>query len=378
MLFERGYESNGEAQLQFTPASRALTDDRGEYEVAGLRPGEYFVRVDGGRPVIPTVFYPGVMAADQAVPVSVPAGASIGGVDIKLRQEKLFSIRLKIQSAFTHQLLGLELLGLGISGTVTEDLGGGAYLLTKIPKGEYDLDVHFTSRNPVQRFGHRLRGVVVDKDLDLGAVNVDSQVSVSGRVTLPGGAPFPRSVDLEAIENVPFDPFGGPINGDGSFVIGNVSRGRYAVSVAGAAPDVYVRSVRYEGREILSEGLRLDRPPAGLLEVVLDRSAATITGFVRNPLGEPVAYGRVALVPEGSRRQNPELIFAAVTDENGRFSIQGVPPGSYSALAWQYTPPNAYRNEEFLAEYLKRAARVDAVGASTSEIEIRAQELVGR
>jgi hypothetical protein len=94
-------------------------------------------------------------------------------------------------------------------------------------------------------------------------------------------------------EDVPFGrPLGVRPKEDGSFLVENISRGRYGIQVNGS-PDLYVRSVRYEGRDGSDEELLIDGPLSGALEVILDRPSAKVSGIVRDSRNEPVAYGRI-------------------------------------------------------------------------------------
>jgi hypothetical protein len=72
-------------------ALRAMTNARGEYEIAGVQAGAYLVvvnhRQEGGpdaRSPIPTTFYPGVQAEAAAKPVQVARSAVVAKIDFKL------------------------------------------------------------------------------------------------------------------------------------------------------------------------------------------------------------------------------------------------------------------------------------------------------
>jgi hypothetical protein len=47
--------------------------------------------------------------------------------------------------------------------------------------------------------------------------------------------------------------------------------------------------------------------------------------------GSPVKSARVALMPDHSRSH--EQLYAATTDNDGQFTIKGIPPGRYRFLA---------------------------------------------
>jgi protocatechuate 3,4-dioxygenase beta subunit len=100
---------NGRRQQM--PLSSDSTDDRGEYRIAGLMPGKYFLQVSASRPImmheagqmrpaegpgdqtyIP-LFYPGVTELGQAQALSLAPGQEARGVDLSLRKANTWRIR---------------------------------------------------------------------------------------------------------------------------------------------------------------------------------------------------------------------------------------------------------------------------------------------
>jgi hypothetical protein len=63
---------------------------------------------------------------------------------------------------------------------------------------------------------------------------------------------------------------------------------------------------------------------------------------VKDRQDKPVPAGRIALLPEHSRRNNPYLVRTGVAIERGDYTIETIPPGEYTAIAFpdedQFTP----------------------------------------
>ena len=82
-------------QLDEHEMGRAKTDDRGEFRLAGLRPGAYFVRAGAsgkntGAIVRPgtwtyrTSYYPGVSQMDEAQTIQVKGGADVSAINLQV------------------------------------------------------------------------------------------------------------------------------------------------------------------------------------------------------------------------------------------------------------------------------------------------------
>ena len=84
---------------------------------------------------------------------------------------------------------------------------------------------------------------------------------------------------------------------------------------------------------------------------------------------KPAVGATVALVPEAKRS---DLYQTGTTDQNGRFTIRGVAPGSYQIYAWDSIDYGAYRDPDFLAVYTNQAktVTVDEKGRVTQDLPL--------
>ena len=142
------------------PVGQAQTDDRGEYRVHDLAPGNYYVscHVDARRSPVVTetdgkkayaaTYYPGVTAVDAATAVAVTAGSE-GIANFSLAPSAAFTVRGKIVGAGENSMISVMVMpaenpfGAGLSPTFAKDksfeLNGvlpGSYGLTAISYDE--------------------------------------------------------------------------------------------------------------------------------------------------------------------------------------------------------------------------------------------------
>jgi hypothetical protein len=95
-----------------------------------------------------------------------------------------------------------------------------------------------------------------------------------------------------------------------------------------------------------------------------------VKGTVRNTRGDGIPKGQVVVFPTQDRNQNPMFLKTAEADESGSFSIQGLAPGEYRALAWEDALPRLAKDPGFLASLGQRGTRFTILQSSTATIDV--------
>jgi uncharacterized surface anchored protein len=139
------------------------------------------------------------------------------------------------------------------------------------------------------------------------------------------------------------------VNADGSFEWKNMPAGRYSVQIsdASAIPDWFLKSVAAGGRDVADSGFSVSGGTTQL-DLVASANGAVAEGVATNQKDEPVADAVVIAVPEARFRSHPDRYRKAITDQSGRFTLRGLPPGDYTLFAWESVDGEAYYNPEFL------------------------------
>jgi hypothetical protein len=132
-----------------------------------------------------------------------------------------------------------------------------------------------------------------------------------------------------------------------------------------------LKAARLGGVDVLEEGLHLTGPPENPLELVLSAATGQVQGVVLDEERKPVTGTRVVLVPEPRRRKRTELFKETLTDQYGRFTLRGAPPGEYKLFAWEELDFGGYQDPEFLKPYEEQGETVRIDEGSQLSVELK-------
>jgi hypothetical protein len=196
-------------------------------------------------------------------------------------------------------------------------------------------------------------------------LQIQKGTTIRGKVVGQGTTALPMDkikINLRSQDTMP-DAFAiivGAISVDsgGNFSAPDIPSARYSLQVSGLPETAYVADIRQVGATIFNTGFVVGSEPAIPLEIVVNANGATIEGIVQTPDSKPAGVTTVVLVPPAADRQNAMKYKSMETDNNGSFSMKGVPPGEYTLFAWESVPFTAWMNSDFLAKYQNRGHRV--------------------
>ena len=174
----------------------------------------------------------------------------------------------------------------------------------------------------------------------------------------------------------------GAVQTNGTFCLANVAQGDYRVyvppllntfqwgtsSLSPLLQNAYIKSIRLGGADVLTDGLRLNVAPQEPLEVVIG-TGAKLSGTVINEKRESVVNATIALVPT-STRARLDLYRTTTSDHGGRYNMQGIPPGSYRAFAWENVERDAWQDPEFLTLIEGRGTTVQATEGIQADADL--------
>ncbi len=365
-------------------------NDRGEFRIAGLAPGRYYVRAepDEGwekqhhpdvtdQPAIrqqPT-WYPSSSDIDSAAPITLSAGQQLNGLDIRLRRGVGSRLRILGKVSGLQNIPGPQgdprMVGRRIfarrassvtvdeiySGTITPD---GSFKIAGVSSGTYDIWM-----TQGYAWSGRLGQATVqvdDRDVENVSIELHPPQTLHVNVSIEGDPAKPPRipVNLEAVDSLGIEPYSIPRD-DGSIDFSDLGLGRYRVYVQEPfRRRAYLKSLRYGNAE--SHDGTFTLASYGVpLELVFSTQGAQLTGTISGQAKTP----RVVLIPTTS-----DAARTATFDQNGVFTIEAIPPGSYKLYAFENVPEDIWVAPEFLKEIESAGVPFEATEGAASAIQL--------
>jgi hypothetical protein len=427
---------NGERTLVPATGSTGIgetTDDRGEYRLYGLAPGDYVVaavpndeaggttRVAGGGTVgyVP-VYSPGTPMASEAATVSVKAGEETPGVNLLLQPVRTATIdgivigpdsirpqdvqlTLTPRSPAPIEAGSTPLASLVASLRLRSSLGPDrTFSFVGVVPGRYTVTARVVERSPLQA-GQTYASVVVGVSSMWGMADVvvdgtdvpgvtlalQPAMTVTGRVqfdaAIGAGAPPADAkrvrVSLRAADLADFALSipSVPANASGAFTIAGVLPGTYRISAAydgDLAADWHLKTAVAKGKDASDFPVQI-QPEEQLSGVVVTMTTATqrLTGLLQDGSGAPAPGLTVVVFPADRAYWSiPRRIRTARSGRDGRYSMADLPAGDYRMAAVTDLGPGESGDPAFLDTLV-----ATAIAFSLRDGEHRVQDLrVGR
>jgi hypothetical protein len=399
--------------------AKGSTNDRGEYRLYGIPSGQYYLGLgtDGTEipPILPVEratrtppmpksfdlrFFPGVRNIEAAAPVEVRPGPELS-LDMKTSRRPGHSIRGLVTDSAAGRAPEKVQIYLVQEGTFRSnfpwqryDASTGQFELWNVAAGSYTLLVQNQTVDSVAKtageaaWSMRMTAWapvrVVDADVDELRLHLYRPAAVAGRVRFEA----PQSQSLPAGISLRLTPIGATawapptafVRGDGTFRADGLLEGEYLARLNFQQPGFYVKSIQYQGADILNSPWRFSgTAQSGEIEILLGQGTGELTGTVTTALAQPgtvttalaqpLPGAQVLLIPE--RRSREDLYILVVSDQYGRFSFSNLPPGDYKLFAWDADAEVDRYNPGYMDrfEHLGRMIRVS--GSSTVNMDLR-------
>lgn len=348
--------------------SEAITDDRGEFRLIGLPPGQYYLSAfdpafqnvgdKEGQLFYSPTFYPGVVFPDEAVRITLDPGVTSDRLEFKLRiirpSRVLGSIATEVEGGGMAKPLIAAAVQMSPTRndqfslfTLTEPSmePGGQYLFANVPPGRYRIQARGeTEHEGVTRFGQYSLEVKGADKRDAHMLLLEGAV-ISGVVaweTTSGRVPT-AAEKAGVIVRMPMEDgneFGDSVSGyvqpDDTWRINGIMAGRHYFRVDGLPDGWHMKRVELLGADITDVPRNFNyKQRAQDFRIVLSDRTTILRGFVVPPGRDDLQSYAVVAFPVNALHWRPQSRHTRLVYPNdaGIFEIKGLPPGQYYLAA---------------------------------------------
>ena len=417
-----GLPTDGRKQLE--TRAGASSNDRGEFRIFGLAPGQYYLRVReigwqegaitcamsvtigggsvslagdgvisnyvsrlagvqcmpqeqirGPKPpmVFGRTFYPSTPNFPRATPLDVTSGGELRNIEIRLHPQSVYSIRVTKPAITGSDGFPLDVRRRGDTErpnnfiTVNEDtmeihgLLPGSYMVSSSWQDPENPDRAMYAHQAVD---------VVDRDVEGVTLNFAPMKTVTGAVKAEGPLTVPfygMNVELDP-DNLEADNITTHVSADGTFTV-HVMPEAYTLMRPRIAT-AYIKAVKMGDRELPGPHIDFARVE-GPMTILFGVDAGSVEGTALNAEGHPVMPSKITLVPAGDNAGWPGRLKIVNADQNGKFAIPAVAPGEYKAFAWLDADLGAPQDPEFRKPYESQGVTVKVEPNGRSSVQLK-------
>jgi len=277
----------------------------------------------------------------------------------------------------------------------------GTYILVATP-GELPSDISFpgagypggaileTERIPIPpdtrirapRLVAKTSLQVSGKDVSNIELPLGPGYKLDGRISIEGSAGPEADAKIAGIriqlipdpETFESAPLPAKVGTGGVFTITGLVPGRYQISIMDAENvpfGTYVKSVQLDNVDAINPRLVITNEPRTPLEIVLGTETGRVAAKVTDAKQSPASGVTVVLIPDSPRRQHFELYISETTEERGEVGFGEVPPGDYTAYAWENIDEGSWWDPAFLQKYEGLGKSVHVTAGAAQNIDLR-------
>lgn len=395
------YDDHSSGVDQIRQFNSAQTNDLGEYEMTPLRPGIYFLSVNG-KPwyaihphsdpahsdldraeaggqaetapsvdrsldvAYPVTYYPDVTDVDSALPIPIRGGERVQA-DLHLNPVPSLRLLFRVPDPGNNGFLVPQFGQPAFEGynhfqtDATRGISPGLVEVTGIPAGRYDIRLVGSGQ------GLQMSGVEITKDgeeIDLSRSDAFSSVKVSVHIPEEPTLPPRLSVGLRSGGRMIASS---QLDAKGTAELNQIPLGRFEFVVWGGK--LYsIAHISAEGAEVSGHSLTVAAGSSPSVSLTLVSGSMELQGIAKKA-GKAFAGAMVVLAPRDPA-VNRDLFRRDQSDLDGTFVLHGVVPGFYTLLAIEDGWDLDWSRSGVIGAYLKRGQKVEVRNQANRPINL--------
>ncbi len=374
------------------PVDEIQTNNKGEFSLATIPPGHYFLSASVARmgfstsiPAPPadgapetayaSTYLPNTLDPADAQKVDVAAGAEVSGLDIQLRKSLVVRVKGRLVDANGDPIKSAHLILTRVgahAGSISMSTGAdpqGRFEMPYVRPGTYTA-MTLQLQGPIPTESTQTL-VVPDRNVENLELGVSPEATIQGKIVVDGDArllPDQFSVVLTTAEGASAAGVPGKIDKSGAFTLDHVRRAPLELMLDDPPEGTYLKSVLFNDRELPGQAFDCSAITTGTLRIVLGTDGGKVEARVSSD-DKPAPFATVVLLPFDPNRRCPLTVRARSSDASGHLTLKDVAPGDYLAFAWEDVEDWVWFDPEFLKSQ-PQGLRVRIGPKATEQVEL--------
>lgn len=380
-------------------AATTTTNDLGQYRLSNLSPGSYVLRASAmdtwmnnegtaSFTFVPT-YYPGVNALSDSETVAVAASQEMLNLNFALRPGRTARIIGSFEASnmpISGQAISLSLTGRTIGNAVAFNAGAGttrtdqngAFEFRNLAPGEYTVstggDKDRGTVTVILSAGDEREVVIGPRQPTLVTGNVRAESDQPPRFALSRLRVVTIAADPDYIPPFTFASPLSTVGADGTFRYADLV-GAYLFRLEGLPDDWVLSGVTMNGNDLTDVPLDLGpgRPARGPLQLAITNRAATLTGKVVDTDDRRTPDATILVFAADPSRWTAASRFIKIgrPRSDGQFTVSGLIPGRYLAVARASIVEGQWEDPVFLKSLVDSAAPFEARLEEPATLDLR-------
>jgi hypothetical protein len=343
---------------------QTLTNDRGEYQIPGVEPGQYYMHVTYDSPgrqmgdlrLLGHQYYGGATESKDAAPINITGGENLVRCDFQLKSVTGAQVSGHIkglpdnapdpqEGPHEGKLVSFVEIYMSPADDVMRGWRQGAAV--QPTDGHFQFPEVAAGRYRIYASAVRDKRVysawqMIDAQPGVGDVvlNMVPGTKLNGQIVIEGGSnlkPSEFHVSFTSIESQSLSAEVGPT---GNFVFNEVAIGEWQMDLTPPPRGGYLKSVHLGDKDVRFGKLLIEPGSDAQLKIVVSTRMASIEGETGSK------RAGILVAPIGAFHDLARFYYAVPTDDEGKFKLMGIAPGKYRVFALEKMAAANFRSPE--------------------------------
>jgi hypothetical protein len=357
----------------------AATNDRGEYRLDDIVPGQYYLHAEqpreflGGEPFV-RQFLGGARESKDSAILNIHGGENLTGVDFHMTSEPGVPVHGHVTGLpdTGHNAEAITIM-LWEADEYVETYTGSPQTL-KAPDYAFSFDLtpgRYRIDASVQIAGKGWTAsqfVETHQASDEVTLVLAPPRDITGKLRIEGlGGPSAGSFDIRLTRRGVGPRISAPVAADGTFTLRQVPPGEWILNINPLPPGAFLKVARLGDQDIRFARMQISPGSEESIGIVISMNTAQVHGEVRAGSRDSKRAG-ILIAPTGQYSTLTRFYYDVAADDSGKFELKDIAPGKYKIFALEKLAPAEFKTPEATSQLDPLGEEIELAEGASLEV----------